>query len=270
MLASTAVKTATPAKLQYRVSADGMSASQLTAFRQAISASKALSDDRGFNYWAGIHGLPLPMYCQHHTNLFLPWHRAYLYFFELSLQDLVAGVTLPWWDWSSAISHRSGIPKPYTDTKVGTQANPLYSSPIPAAAQVTSMDGVAPPTQTSRQPGNVRQLPSPAQVQAVLQAPNFLDFSQRVEDLHDSVHVWAGGTMAEIPWAAYDPVFFAHHCMIDRLWRLWQLGHTGGLPPQSLLGEALPPFRMTVAQTLSVNSLGYEYASTASSAAVRG
>ena len=33
--------------------------------------------------------------------LFLPWHRAYLYFFELALQDQdpAHAVTLPWWDW---------------------------------------------------------------------------------------------------------------------------------------------------------------------------
>ena len=28
-----------------------------------------------------IDGLPLPMYCQHHTPLFLALHRAYLYYF---------------------------------------------------------------------------------------------------------------------------------------------------------------------------------------------
>ena len=67
--------------------------------------------------------------------------------------------------------------------------------------------------------------------------------------------------MAEIPFAAYDPVFFAHHVMIDRLWRLWQLRHpTAGVPAQ-LLSEALPPFNITVAQTIDANALGYDYAS---------
>jgi tyrosinase len=268
MLASTAVPTASTAKLLYRTSADRLSPPQLTAFRAAITQSKALNDDRGFNYWAGIHGLPLPTYCQHHVNLFLPWHRAYLYFFELSLQDKVPGVTLPWWDWSSPTSQRTGIPQPYDEAKGDGQPNPLHSSPVPEAAQTEPMEGGPPPTETSRQPADPAQLPSQADVQAVLQAPNFLDFSQRVEDLHDGVHVWVGGTMAEIPWAAYDPVFFAHHCMIDRLWALWQLGHPGGNPPDSMLREAVPPFRMTVAQTLSINSLGYEYAGTVSSAAV--
>jgi tyrosinase len=77
------------------------------------------------------------------------------------------------------------------------------------------------------------------------------------------VHVWVGGTMSEIPVAAYDPIFWAHHCMIDRLWYLWQLGHPGADPPASMLGTALAPFRMTVTDTLSINALGYEYAAAA-------
>ena len=75
------------------------------------------------------------------------------------------------------------------------------------------------------------------------------------------MHVWVGGTMAEIPLAAYDPVFFAHHTMIDRVWRLWQLRHPTAGVPGDLLDEALPPFNITVAQTIDVTSLGYDYAS---------
>ena len=67
--------------------------------------------------------------------------------------------------------------------------------------------------------------------------------------------------MAEIPFAAYDPVFFAHHVMIDRLWRLWQLLRPTAGVPAGLLREALPPFNITVARTIDVNALGYDYAS---------
>ena len=54
---------------------------------------------------------------------------------------------------------------------------------------------------------------------------DFLDFTSQVEDLHNRVHVWVGGHMGIIPFAAFDPIFWAHHTMIDRLWRLWQLRH---------------------------------------------
>ena len=52
--------------------------------------------------------------------------------------------------------------------------------------------------------------------------------------------------------------------MIDRLWRLWQLRHPARAA-RGILDEALPPFRMTVRQTLSVTALGYDYAVASSS-----
>jgi tyrosinase len=66
------------APLSYRKNVKVLRGPQLATLRSAYSASMGVGDDRGWQHWAGIHGLPLPMYCQHHTELFLPWHRAYL------------------------------------------------------------------------------------------------------------------------------------------------------------------------------------------------
>jgi tyrosinase len=67
--------------------------------------------------------------------------------------------------------------------------------------------------------------------------------------------------MGQIPWAAYDPLFWAHHAMIDRIWRLWQLRHGTPGPPQSMWNTALPPFPLTVGQVVNTDTLGYDYAS---------
>jgi hypothetical protein len=75
--------------LRHRKNVASLSAVQLQTLRTSFATAEGISDDRGFAHWAGIHGLPLPMFCQHGTRLFLPWHRAYLYFFELALRDLV-------------------------------------------------------------------------------------------------------------------------------------------------------------------------------------
>jgi tyrosinase len=98
-------------------------------------------------------------------------------------------------------------------------------------------------------------------VSQVLQLNDFPDFSMQLEQqIHNRVHLWVGGTMGMVPLAAYDPIFWAHHCMIDRLWALWQLHHPGVGPDPSMLADPLPPFPMTVAQTLDITSLGYQYA----------
>jgi tyrosinase len=248
---------------RHRKNVELLDAQQLQSLRNAFGAVEAISDDRGYGHWAGIHGLPLPMYCQHGTRLFLPWHRAYLYFFELALQDQVPDASLTWWDWTSPTSHDSGIPDAFAKRKVGSRDNPLYRTLVPAAARHGGQ-----PRLTSRAPGDPAGLPSAADVQAVLALPDFLDFQQQVEEIHNAVHVWVSGTMGEIPWAAYDPIFFAHHTMIDRLWRLWQIRHPNPHMPPQLLNQALPPFPMTVAQTLDIKALGYDYAASTAHATV--
>jgi tyrosinase len=122
------------------------------------------------------------------------------------------------------------------------------------------------PPNTERQPSAPAALPSRNEVAAVLERGDFLDFTAAVEALHDRVHGWVGGHMGIIAFAAFDPIFWAHHSMIDRLWRIWQLQHPGALPPSAILDQALPPFRMTVRQTLDNTALGYDYAASTSSA----
>ncbi len=234
-----------------------MTDQQLASLRQAITAAQDLNDDRGYQRWAGIHGLPLPMYCTHNSPLFLAWHRAYLYLFELALRDQVADVVLPWWDWTVD----QDVPAAYAQG----DNNPLVSSPIqPSGREPGGSD------QTVRAPGQdgAPPLPTAADVEGLLALNDFIDFQTQLEDIHNGVHVWVGGTMSDIATAAYDPLFWAHHAMIDRIWRLWQLQHPNAAPPASLLGRALPPFPMTVAQTLDPSSLGYDYA--ASTAGVDG
>lgn len=42
-----------------------------------------------------------------------------------------------------------------------------------------------------------------------------------LEMVHDLVHVAVGGDMGYVPTAAFDPVFWLHHAMVDRAFALW-------------------------------------------------
>ncbi|SPQ18279.1 b447e784-f57a-40e5-89a7-874d54feefc1 [Thermothielavioides terrestris] len=55
-----------------------------------------------------------------------------------------------------------------------------------------------------------------------------------IEALHDTIHTLTGGFgssvpnpghMAFIQWSAFDPIFFLHHCMVDRVLAIWQALH---------------------------------------------
>ncbi len=48
-------------------------------------------------------------------------------------------------------------------------------------------------------------------------------YNDAVEQIHGDVHIWVGGSMGEVPAAAFDPIFWSHHAMIDKLWDQWHI-----------------------------------------------
>lgn len=87
-------------ELKQRGNLDCMSEPQLEklrwAFRELYRLNKWPEDRRSYNNMALVH----QNHCQHGWERFLPWHRAYLYEFEQTLQDVCPGITLPYWDWT--------------------------------------------------------------------------------------------------------------------------------------------------------------------------
>ena len=94
-------------------------------------------------------------------------------------------------------------------------------------------------TPTSRTPGRV------SFGGGVLEDPNnpalFHDSSNEIGQLdvqpHGSMHVEVSGAMARFETAALDPVFWMHHCNVDRLWETYarDLGH--GYPFENGVGR---------------------------------
>jgi tyrosinase len=259
------------ATLKVRQSVTEMSATELRRFRIAIQGVRDRRDNRGYQYFAGWHGVPLGI-CKHHDPLFLPWHRGYLYHFELALQEIDADVTIPWWDWMD----EPGIPAAFGDRRVGGKANVLASAPIEPLG-VPRRPGW--PRRTHRDPGGVgpQALPPPLAktpipgapggvLEWMMAAPSYSEFMGRNWRVHDNIHVWVGGEMSDPNWAAFDPLFWAHHSMVDRLWRIWQHNNPGALPDQDLLDRPMTFAKepsLKVRDVLDVKQLGYEYAAQA-------
>ncbi len=229
----------------------------VAALQDAYEKMQAFSgsDNRSWIYWAAFHGFNR-FECWHHArvgndefpyDLFLPWHRAYLAFFDNAVRDQNPNAILPWWDWTSDASHQTGLPAAYTSGASSLQSGPL-----------TAMNG-QPERRTTRNPGNPAELPSPEELDDLLDLTDFRDFSDQLQDIHDGIHGWVGGDMGSIATSAFEPVFWAHHTMIDRAWYLWQQRHGVTNIPVQYLDRALFP-GLTVQQVLDVRALGYDYA----------
>jgi tyrosinase len=79
-----------------------------------------------------------------------------------------------------------------------------------------------------------------------------------------------------------DPVFFLHHCFVDKVWSDWQAlqiqvnpsaaphycPEKEG-PPGHNLDDELKPWRVTIRQMLDIATLGYSYEDTESFARAR-
>lgn len=96
--------------MKQRKNAECMTEQEIENLRYAMNELMQLNqyplDTRSFNYYAQIHGDS----CQHGWEQFLPWHRAFLYEFELQLQEVIPSVTLPYWDWTMSMYQDGVVP----------------------------------------------------------------------------------------------------------------------------------------------------------------
>lgn len=254
-----------------RKNVSNLSENELKSFRDAMDKIMKISDNRGYDHIAGFHGVP-DWYCWHHgrnfrnithVDLFLPWHRAYLKWIEDHLRDFDSSIAQCWWDWSSPLSHSEGIPRAYRDENVNGTQNPLYKFHIHEPGVNTNGLPQSDPINedTFRDNNSLSQLPTVDDITNLYNnVDDFVDFSRQLEDIHDNIHGWVGGTMSDLGTAAFDPIFYAHHANIDRIWSIWQAQHGNSTIPSEWLNIALAPFPYTVQEVLNISSLGYDYA----------
>lgn len=183
---------------------------------------------------------------------FLIWHRAYLYNFERILREEAGDpmLALPYWDYSKPEGRE--FPQIFANEFLdrARTPNPLYH-PNRESAFVTGRFDI------SDEVGEARATMAARTFFSDVGRPGFagdiLDSQHTQLGLieqrpHNDIHIAVGGAigtvngaMADIPTAAFDPVFWVHHANIDRLWAEWSCvpGKSWGpLPPDAWLDEA--------------------------------
>ena len=198
------------ALIQDSAATDAYHQALATAYSQMKKLSANPSDPCGLAQQVWLHWLHCPGASDysrpdlHATSGFLPWHRAYLYFYERLIQTLsgVPDFRLAVWDWENS----GTIPAAYDDSSLFPQFDSActYSRGVKAV--------------------NVPAVSLPGWLQTV----NSIAFmgslysgGAAVTGPHENVHLSGGGLMRDLSVAAYDPLFFAHHANIDRFWDYW-------------------------------------------------
>lgn len=244
--------------LRHRKNVRNFSEREVSSLREAFAAVYEITnrdDFRGYQFWAGKHGRPEAL-CDH-GRFFLPWHRAYLYRLEKALQYHVPEVSLGYWNWEGPATLSSDAPpEAYTTPTLATGVpNPLFSGPI----RFVRPDGSLLDRQTTRQNhASPTYSAMRAAVQAAMKEREFLPFQGELYGPHGWLHVRVGGDMGAFDFAAYDPIFWAHHANVDRQWVKWQRQNPDTFVPRQ--DYALPGLDMNVGRTVRHReSLGYDY-----------
>ncbi len=197
------------------------------------------------------------------VNFFLPWHRMHLMSFERLVRSITGAThfTMPYWDYTDTDPDRRALPSQFR-----SPGDPVWK----------------PLFRTDRNPGVNEGMP----IDQVGEAPlglNAMMSSVYADTLdgdaglcanldnapHSAVHVDVGTRergMGAVSWAANDPIFWLHHCNIDRIWASWN--RAGGRNPtdEAYLGQAFTfvdeagePLQTKVADVSETVPLGYVY-----------
>ncbi len=200
--------------------------------------------------------------CQHGTWYFLPWHRGYLAAFEAIVAAKIKDMNgpddwaLPYWNYLDATNPDARrIPPVFLEKRLPDgEPNPLSKPPrrntvvlSPVVPNMPDIDlgAMAEPDFLVGNDGTIGFGGG---------LTGFSRSGNRTGDLeanpHNPVHVmiggFEGGYMSDPNFAGLDPIFWLHHCNIDRLWEAWMNapGRTMVRDPRWLDGPAARRFMM--------------------------
>ena len=203
----------------------------ITGYAAAIEMmrDRPSSDPTSWTHQAAIHGFgsrpapPLANECRHQGWYFLPWHRMYLYYFERIVRAAVVETggpedwALPYWNYGRN-GRNATMPLPFRPPPVGLAALAMPRNPgINTGATIPS-------TITSATRALARRVytGTPQFGGGATGPGQFEGETGRLEQTpHNDIHVTIGGFMGNPDTAALDPIFWLHHCNIDRLWAVW-------------------------------------------------
>nr|AVN99042.1 chloroplast polyphenol oxidase [Hymenophyllum caudiculatum] len=226
-------------------------------------------------------------YQVHNSWLFFPWHRWYLYFHERILGSLINDDTfrLPFWNWDDAAGNT--LPPLYINSQSSlydSNRNPAHQPPtvvdlnynftestLSAAAQQKANN-----TLMYRQMVTNSKTPSLFFGETLRQGDAASPGAGTIENVpHGTVHVWTGNPsnpndedMGALYSASRDPIFYAHHSNIDRLWEVWKGlgGRRKDITDSDWLNTTFDFFdeksqlvRVKIGDALDTTKLGYKY-----------
>lgn len=195
------------------------------------------------------------------SDNFLPWHRMYVARFEAIIRKVSNrdDFNLPYWDYTQPGAARALPPE------FRRKDDPIWGPLYRANRRSTSNSGQGIDTWPNAYAINLESMRS------VRYSDDGADagFCANLDGgLHGNIHgdVGNGQGMGSVPWAAGDPVFWIHHCNIDRIWASWNQAGGKNLTDAAFLAQKFDfadangaQVEMQVADVMTLAQAGYTY-----------
>jgi tyrosinase len=250
-----------PMPARVRKEVNSLTSTEITEFRTAVKLlrERMPTDPKSWRAQAVIH----QDFCPHGNWFFLPWHRAYLWYFEEICREALGpgnAFALPYWDWTANPLLPAtfwGLDNPLNDSSREIDPNEPIPPEVAGPAVLANILGIT-------------DFETFASGKALTQRPNTppFGFTGQLEGVpHNNIHGLIGGNMATY-MSPLDPIFWLHHANIDRLWTEWDRLHpaAGVIDPEWLDFEvntfadtAGAAAKRKVSDLLSTYKLGYRY-----------
>jgi tyrosinase len=185
--------------------------SDLVTYKSAVTAMKGLppSDHRNWENQAQIHF----DHCPHGNWWFLPWHRAYLLYFEKICRQLTGSkdFALPYWNWTA---------NPTIPDAFWGNGNPLFDSNRAQPQGATADSSFVGPSVIDNILGQTNFFTFASN--AAVNQRDFGGYGMLEQTPHNYIHGWINGDMGQFH-SPRDPIFWTHHNMLDCLWVDWNI-----------------------------------------------
>ena len=193
---------------------------------------------------------------QYQQWYFLPWHRLMLNQFEQTIREVLHDddFSLPYWNPVTGSEADLSLPLALRDP-----GSPLFNS--------TRWPWVNGGERIDKLYMNWLSLDCLNEKMYIDSPTGTLGFCPRLDrNPHFFTHLAVGGDMAEFSTVGGDPIFYLHHCNLDRLWESWnRLGNSNPTDPKYLNRKITFADRNKKRVDLPVSAcnrtaqLGYEY-----------
>lgn len=214
-------------------------------------------DETGYDFQAALHNDAEVGPCEHGNDLFLPWHRAHLHYFERLLQEAdpprTAGVTIPYWDWLRLEDGERKFPQAF------------YQAGLSSTDRDEEVESLPPDTLKI-----VLDTPDQQEFGGYPKGTIDKDYGDFELGPHNFMHGnYVGGRMASPARAAEDPIYWSFHGFIDLLWAEWQkrFGDPELTSPDAELRGFEGQHKSQAGEFRRTEELGYLYSLTARLAA---